>query len=130
MGRHKRSRRLTVCARCQSMKFHEAHGLCKCCYNHVREGRAGCESLDDYRGSSVTRWEPIDRATGLRKHGLFDPLSKLAAGPGLNLVAGRRMKDDPHQLSKAELLAQQITALPVDELADAAHVRLGERNAS
>lgn len=42
-----RSQRLHVCLRCQNLKPYEARGLCKCCYNHVREGRTA-EHLDDY----------------------------------------------------------------------------------
>ena len=27
---------------------HECRGLCKCCYNHVREHRSGNDTLDNY----------------------------------------------------------------------------------
>lgn len=48
LGR-KRSRRIVVCLRCDGHKLHEARGLCKCCYNHLAEGRCRSgESLDDY----------------------------------------------------------------------------------
>lgn len=45
----KRGRTPILCLRCRGFKFHEARGLCKCCYNHLAEGRcAATESLDDY----------------------------------------------------------------------------------
>lgn len=49
MGKHRRSRKLTWCLRCGGHKLHEARGLCKCCYNHLREERCPKgESLEDY----------------------------------------------------------------------------------
>lgn len=45
----KRGRVPIVCLRCRGVKFHEARGLCKCCYNHLAERRCrDAESLDDY----------------------------------------------------------------------------------
>lgn len=45
----RRSRKVVQCLRCGNAKFHEARGLCKCCYNHLAEGRCKSgESLDSY----------------------------------------------------------------------------------
>lgn len=45
----KRGRVPVLCMRCRNLKFHEARGLCKCCYNHLAEKRCGPdESLADY----------------------------------------------------------------------------------
>lgn len=45
----KRSNCICLCLRCGNVKKHEARGLCKCCYNHLREGRCReGESLDSY----------------------------------------------------------------------------------
>ena len=43
-----RSKRIILCARCRNLKRHEARGLCKCCYNHVRENRVTGLTLDDF----------------------------------------------------------------------------------
>lgn len=42
-----RTKYTAVCLRCRNLKRHEARGLCKCCYNHVAEGRTN-ETLDSY----------------------------------------------------------------------------------
>lgn len=40
---------VVVCLRCRDHKRHEARGLCKCCYNHLRENRCRTgEQLSDY----------------------------------------------------------------------------------
>ncbi|WP_157118481.1 hypothetical protein [Corynebacterium sphenisci] len=44
----KRGHVLVPCARCTRTKVHEARGLCKPCYNRLREGRIRGECLDDY----------------------------------------------------------------------------------
>lgn len=47
IGSGKRAKRTAVCLRCRNLKRHEARGLCKCCYNHVAEGRTA-ENLGSY----------------------------------------------------------------------------------
>lgn len=49
MGKRNRGRQVVQCLRCGGLKIHEARGLCKCCYNHLREQRCRHgESLDQY----------------------------------------------------------------------------------
>lgn len=48
MGKYKRSNRIHCCLYCQNLKRHEARGLCKCCYNRIREGRAQGVTLNDF----------------------------------------------------------------------------------
>lgn len=43
-----RKGRIALCLRCRNLKKYEARGLCKCCYNHVRENRVAGQTLDDY----------------------------------------------------------------------------------
>lgn len=66
MGNHHRSRRVTECLYCGNSKRHEARGLCKCCYNHIREGRV----------QGVTYLDPEPMRAGneaARMRRLFDP---------------------------------------------------------
>ena len=43
-----RKGRIALCLRCRNIKKYESRGLCKCCYNHVREHRVAGKTLDDY----------------------------------------------------------------------------------
>lgn len=77
-----RSHVIVECVRCMGHKFHEARGLCKCCYNRVREGRVKGQSLSDYPplggyGSSAV----LSEADAIRKY--LDPLQISTEGDDL-----------------------------------------------
>lgn len=54
MAKHNLRRRMVSCMRCGVTKLYEARGMCKCCYNHVREGRCGSDCLDNY--PTLDKW--------------------------------------------------------------------------
>jgi len=86
-----RSQRLHVCLRCQNLKPYEARGLCKCCYNHVREGRTA-EHLDDYPllGEGDNPNEPLTYFSFLKKGYIFRRFKNKT--PGQAFLAGLREK--------------------------------------
>ena len=79
MGNHHRSKRVTECVYCGNSKRHEARGLCKCCYNHIREGRVQGVTLNNFpligQYHGVTYLDPEPMRAGndaARMRRLFD----------------------------------------------------------
>lgn len=102
MGKNKRSHRITICLHCNNIKRHEARGLCKCCYNRIREGRTKHLTLDAYpTGIAPTTPTTIHHD----QIGNFSNPHVTTSG----LRAGPNPGDMKHRISKAEALAQAIT---------------------
>ena len=68
-----RTKRTSLCLRCRNLKCHEARGLCKCCYNHVREHRAQGLTLNDFPLQGENR-KPHPTPLDKRKDPSFIPM--------------------------------------------------------
>lgn len=80
------------------MKLHEARGLCKCCYNHLREGRAGRDCLANY---------PLQGQLSRRVEGR-EALVDTSSHRRSSVLQNRRPAQEGFTLSKAQVLAIQV----------------------
>lgn len=101
MGAAKRTKRTVICIRCQNLKRHEARGLCKCCYNHVREGRSGRDTLDDYptkgKEREVKTREPLIPQTSTNRSSTFRHHKPGFDGYTISKTQSERWQQETHE---------------------------------